>query len=131
MKRISEFIYIGCGGFLGAVSRFYVSDAAHRIFGSDFPYGTLTVNAVGSLLLGFVSYFAVHRELIGDNLRLAIAIGFLGAFTTFSTFSYDTFSLLKDGSYYLSMINIATNIVLCLSMVFFGFSAGILIEKLL
>ena len=130
MKRISEFFYVGFGGFFGAVGRFYVSGMAHRFFGEGFTYGTLTVNAAGSFFLGIVSFFAVYKNLIRDNIRLAVAVGFLGAFTTFSTFSYETFDLLKKGSYYLSAINILTNLLLCLIMVSLGISEGILADKI-
>jgi CrcB protein len=130
MKRLSDFFYVGFGGFFGAVGRFYVSGMAHRFFGKGFPYGTLTVNAAGSFFLGVVSFFAVYKNLIGDNIRLAVAVGFLGAFTTFSTFSYETFDLIKRGSYYLSAINMITNLLLCLAMVAMGISAGFLIDKI-
>jgi CrcB protein len=129
MKRLTEFLYIGCGGFLGAVSRFYVSGVAHRVLKGGFPYGTLIVNATGSFLLGFISFLALHRQILGQNIKLAVTVGFLGAFTTFSTFSYETFNLMKEGSYYLSAVNIITNLMLCLAMVFLGVSVAALIDK--
>ncbi len=130
MNRLREILYIGFGGFFGAVSRFYVSGIAYRLFGDGFPYGTLTVNAIGSFLLGFISFLAVHRQLFGQNLRVAVTIGFLGAFTTFSTFSFETFNLLKEGSYYLSIMNILTNLAICLFMVFLGVSFGVLLDRI-
>ena len=129
MKNVTEVLYIGLGGFCGAVSRVYVSGVMHRIFGKGFPYGTLAVNSVGSFLLGLISYLAISRHIMGDNMRMAVTLGFLGAFTTFSTFSYETFDLIKAGNHYLSLVNIITNILICIIMVALGFVAATLIDK--
>jgi len=129
MKNIAEIIYIGCGGFFGAVSRFLVSGYANKLCGKGFPYGTLTVNVAGSFLLGMISFLAISRDMMSDNVRVMITVGFLGAFTTFSTFSYETFNLIKEGSYYLSLMNIVTNILICLAAVALGVLAATLIER--
>lgn len=131
MKNITEFLFIGCGGFLGAVSRFYVSSISNRLLGSGFPYGTLVVNSAGSFFLGLISFLAIRRDLFSHNIKLAVTVGFLGAFTTFSTFSYETFNLMKEGDYQLSAVNIVTNLAICLVMVFLGVSAAALVDKVL
>ncbi len=129
--NLSEIIYIGCGGFFGAVSRFYLSGATHKVFGKGFPYGTLAVNALGSFGLGLFSLLIIRRQMLGANLSTAVTIGFFGAFTTFSTFSLETFGLLKEGSYYLFAMNILGNLAICLIMVALGFALGVAIDKAL
>jgi CrcB protein len=131
MKQLTEFLYIGVGGFFGAVSRFYISGFAHRLFGKGFPYGTLVVNVGGSFLLGLITYLALNRDIMNQNLRFAMTVGFLGAFTTFSTFSYETFNLLKEGSYYLSAVNMVTNLVICLLAVSLGVALAGIIDKVI
>lgn len=84
---------IAIGGALGAVARWLVSDGMHRWLGRDFPWGTLAVNVAGSLLMGLVAVLVVERFALGPALRLGLLVGFLGAFTTFSTFALETVQL--------------------------------------
>ena len=114
------FLYIGVAGFLGALSRYAVSGWAYSIFGNRFPYGTLTVNVLGSLLLGFVYTLTVDRTVLSPEARTAVAVGFLGSFTTFSTFSLETVNLLTEGSGVLSLANVFFNVLLCLAAVAVG-----------
>jgi fluoride exporter len=113
-------LYIGCAGFLGAVSRYVVGGLVYRYLGSALPYGTLAVNVIGSLLLGCLMEFTLRSALIPGELRMAVGVGFLGAFTTFSTFSYETFRLFEEGSVFLATFNIASNLLLCLIAVWIG-----------
>ena len=110
---------IGTGGFLGAVSRYLVANRISILFGADFPYGTLVVNTVGSFLLGFLSRFLLEHFIVDELVRIGILVGFLGAFTTYSTFSYESIMLLQEGDFLKSIINILTNtgfcIILCLA----------------
>lgn len=97
MDVIRNFFLIGSGAFVGANLRYWVTNAFSAWLGLAFPYGTLFINVSGSFLLGFVLTF-VGSRLVGDpNLRLLIGTGFLGGYTTFSTFSYDTVVLLERG----------------------------------
>ena len=89
-------LVVGVGGALGAIARYYATDWVRGVYGAEFPWGTLVVNVVGSLLLGFLFVWFEHRA--PSNLsRELIAIGFLGSFTTFSTFSYETVALFRTG----------------------------------
>ncbi|MFQ5585973.1 MAG: fluoride efflux transporter CrcB [Thermodesulfobacteriota bacterium] len=113
-------LYIGCAGFFGAVLRYAVGGFVYRYAGTTLPYGTLAVNIIGSLLLGFLMEFSMRSALIPGELRMAVGIGFLGAFTTFSTFSYETYRLFEEGSALLATVNIASNLLLCLIAVWIG-----------
>ena len=106
--------YIGFFGFLGAISRYLISGWVYSVMGTRFPYGTLIVNVVGSLLLGFLFKLTNDRIILEADLRTAINVGFLGAFTTFSTFSLETLRLLEEGSWSMAALNIVANVVICL-----------------
>jgi CrcB protein len=115
-----KILLIGVGGFLGAVSRFYVSKGTMMLFGNKIPYGTLAVNVIGSFILGLVFTLSVEKLVISENMRFLIAVGFLGAFTTFSTFSVETLYLIEDGAYLPAFMYVAGNVVLSLSAAFLG-----------
>ncbi|MBI5682855.1 MAG: fluoride efflux transporter CrcB [Deltaproteobacteria bacterium] len=111
---------IGLGGFFGSIARYLLSGWTYKLFGTTLPHGTLLVNVIGSFLLGLIMELSIRSALISDELRIAFTIGFLGAFTTFSTFSYETYKLLEDGSLFLAGANIVLNLFLCLFAVWFG-----------
>ena len=113
-------LMIGAGGFFGAILRYLVSGWAHRMAGTSFPYGTLTVNVLGSFLLGFFFIIAQERFMISPQIRSFIAIGLLGAFTTYSTYSFESIMLLKEAMYILATLNITLNLVLGLFAVWLG-----------
>jgi len=115
---------IAIGGALGAVMRYLASTSVHRLFGTDFPYGTLTVNVVGSLLMGFISILLLERFMLADYWRAIIMIGFLGAFTTFSTFSMETFNLMQSGEMAKAFINMFISVFLCLGATWIGVIVG-------
>ena len=114
-----DVIYVAVAGGLGAISRYYLSGLAQRV-GSGFPYGTLTVNLVGSFLLGLIMQAGISTDLMPRALRLALTIGFLGAFTTFSTFSYETLGYLEDGAWLTASLNVLINVVPGIIAVFLG-----------
>jgi CrcB protein len=120
---IKELFIVGCGGFVGAVSRYLVSGWAQAYFNSPFPYGTLTVNGIGSFLLGLIAGIS-QSTIMSPQLRMFVAIGVLGAFTTFSTFSYETMMLLRSQSYIDALLNIAISFVLGIILVYIGYIAG-------
>ena len=111
---------IAIGGGLGSVARFVVSREMGNWLGSYLPYGTLTVNVVYSLALGlFVAVF-IDRQEISSALRLGLTVGFLGAFTTFSTFSYESVQLLLNGAVWRAFFNVALNAAACIGMCYVG-----------
>ncbi len=107
---IIKLLAVAFGGSIGAVIRFLFYEVIESRFHSDFPWATLTVNLLGSLVIGFLwGYFA--RTYVSPGMRLLIFVGILGSFTTFSTFAFDNFSLIKSGDYiYLAVYFLATNI---------------------
>lgn len=121
-------LYIGIGGFLGSVSRYLISKFLNNVI-SSFPLGTLAVNVSGSLLIGFVVYSTVFGRSVPSNLRDLLTIGFIGAFTTMSTFSYETFRLMELNELLYMTLNIILNLVLSLAAVYFGRELAIAITK--
>jgi len=115
-----EALYIGMGGFLGANARYLINRATLRWLGPSFPYGTLLINVSGSVLLGFFLIWTTERVLSNYNLRLFFAIGFCGAYTTFSSYSYETFALFEQGHYWLAASNFLGNNLLALLGVILG-----------
>ena len=121
---MTTLLAVGSGGFVGAVMRHLLTKGVHHWLGHGFPYGTLAVNVVGSILLGFC--IAGFRQLsLPSNLQLFLTTGMLGAFTTFSTFSIETLLMIQEGSLWKALANVAVNILLCL----LGGSLGMLIVK--
>ncbi|KKA44883.1 MULTISPECIES: fluoride efflux transporter CrcB [Salinivibrio] len=113
-------LWVGLGGALGASSRFLVSEWSVAVLGRAFPYGTLIVNVLGSLAMG-VFLAAMSQEVIAPvPWRQLVAIGFLGAFTTFSTFSVDTLMLFQHGETVKALLNVGLNLALCLSAAAMG-----------
>ena len=113
-------LLIGTGGFLGALARYFLGGLVHRLSSSLFPLGTLAVNALGCFLIGIVMTLVLERGAIGPSGRLFVAIGFLGSFTTFSTFGYETVELLSDGEWTLAFSNIAAQLILGIGAVLAG-----------
>jgi len=122
-----KLLIIGAGGFIGAVLRYEISGWAHKLFGAGFPYGTLSVNVIGSFFLGFFLLLANTRLIVPDAYKTLIAVGLLGAFTTFSTFSYETMALLQVNLIKQAALNITLNLVLGLIAVWLGMMAARLI----
>ncbi|MBJ6611258.1 MAG: fluoride efflux transporter CrcB [Candidatus Thiothrix moscowensis] len=115
------------GGALGALLRFWVANGVYGVLGRQFPYGTLTVNVIGSFLIGYLTFFFMERDMLTSVWSRTLIVGALGAFTTFSTFSLDTFDLLMQGSLWRAGLNILLNVGLCLLAVWLGVLTGRLI----
>ncbi len=111
---------IAIGGAFGSVSRFLVAREMERLLGNFLPYGTLVVNVLGSLALGWLATVFLARPEINIALRLGIAVGFLGAFTTFSAFSFESVQLMLNGAVWRAALNVAANTVVCLGMCYLG-----------
>jgi len=97
-----------------SVSRYLVSGWTYGLFGRALPFGTLVVNVIGSFLLGLLMEGSLRSTLMSPEVRLGLTVGFLGGFTTFSTFSFETMRLIEEGSFLQAGANIALNIVICL-----------------
>ncbi|MEJ2354360.1 MAG: fluoride efflux transporter CrcB [candidate division WOR-3 bacterium] len=126
MKNI---LVIALGGSLGALSRYYLSKMITDYSGGTFPWGTLMVNLIGALLIGFL-YGLFDRIIIPIEFRVFITIGFIGAFTTFSTFALESVNLLRDGEIKLGLSNIIINNGASIICVLLGFYiAGLIMRK--
>lgn len=118
-----KLLWIGASGFFGAISRYVVSGLFYRMFGKAwFPYGTLAVNVIGCLLIGFLSGLTEDRQLFNPELRLLVFIGVLGGFTTFSTFGYEIFTFARDGQIISSLTNLILHIILGFGAVWLGYA---------
>lgn len=112
-------LLVALGGAFGAVARYLVGGWIAAI-DSVFPVGTLVINISGSFLLGFLYVLALERFLVSSEWRLVLATGFLGAYTTFSTFSYETLKLVEDGAILAATLNVSLSIVGGLLAVYLG-----------
>ena len=117
-------LFIAVGGSIGAVLRYAASLGVVSIMGRGFPYGTLFVNVVGSLLIGLLSVIMLDRFNVGPEWRAAVFVGVLGSFTTFSTFSLETLNLLEQGELVAAITNVMLSIVVCLIAVWLGVVLG-------
>lgn len=115
-----QMIYIGIFGGLGCIARYLASGWTYQLVGRNLPYGTLLVNILGSFMLGLLMTFGLRSTLFSPELRLGLTVGFMGGFTTFSTFSYETLRLLEEGSLWQAGINIVLNVLLCLLFALMG-----------
>ena len=115
-----SFLAIAIGGGLGSVARFVISREMGNSLGNYLPYGTLTVNIAGSLALGWFITFFFDRPELSSALRLGLTVGFLGAFTTFSTFSYESLQLLLNGAVWGALFNVVLNATASIGMCYVG-----------
>jgi CrcB protein len=120
MKMLVECMAVGAAGSLGAILRLVVSRLCGLWFGTAFPVGTLVINLSGSLFLGWFLTMIAERYIVSDTLRAAVAVGFVGAYTTFSTFAYESNSLLEDGETLKAAANLIGSVVLGLVAVRLG-----------
>lgn len=107
-------LYLGIFGGLGCVARYLVSGWVYNLAGRALPYGTLAVNVIGSLLLGLIMEGSLRSTLMSPELRFGLTVGFMGGFTTFSTFSYETVRLLEEGSLVAAGANVLLNVTVCI-----------------
>ena len=119
-----EIVLIAVSGAMGSVCRYLVSGWSYSLLGDRFAYGTLVVNIIGCFLVGFIMEVGIISEAFSRATRIAITIGFLGAFTTFSTLGYETIRYIEDGAMWLAFANVASHIVLGGLAVWVGLIAG-------
>jgi CrcB protein len=114
-------VLVGMGGFVGSVLRYVMSGAAFRLTGiAVFPIGTFAVNVLGCLAIGFLSGLAETRDVIGPQTRIFLMVGLLGGFTTFSTFGFETFTLVRDAERLYALGNILASVAVGLCAVWLG-----------
>lgn len=106
---------VAIGGAAGALLRFAAGELVHGRLGREFPYGTLSVNVLGSLCIGLFYVWLVERAALSETWRLALIVGLLGSFTTFSSFSLETLQLVDRGELLAAMVNVLASVVLCLA----------------
>ena len=114
-----KLLYVVIGGGLGSLFRYLLSGVIQKQSSSLFPYGTLAVNLIGALVMGFL-WELFQSITVSSNIRVFIFMGILGGFTTFSTFSLETFNLIKDKQYMVALINVVVSNVFCIILVFAG-----------
>ncbi len=117
---LKTLMFIAVGGAFGAVMRFLSQATVYELFGKSFPYGTLFVNVTGSFLMGLLSIFLVEKFNLSAEWHLAILIGVLGSFTTFSAFSIETLVLFEQGDMFKAVTNILLSVFLCIAAVWAG-----------
>jgi CrcB protein len=108
---MSNYLIIGMGGFLGAVSRYIVALWVGQKWGRIFPLGTLVVNVSGSFLISLLMSLFTEKFMVSPQVRLFLVIGFLGAYTTFSTFEYETGNLVRDGEWLIAFANVLISVI--------------------
>jgi CrcB protein len=112
---MQNYIIVFFGAGIGGILRYWLSSFVYKFLPTNFPYGTLTINFIGSFIIGFVIFGLYDKELISQNMRLFLTIGFCGGFTTFSTFSFETFNLIKNSEFLFASLNIFLSVLLCLA----------------
>ncbi len=117
-------IAVAFGGAIGALLRYWSTIGAHHLLGKGFPYGTLTVNVVGSLLVGILYVLLVERLQAGSEWRALLITGLLGGFTTFSAFSLETLMLIEQGEALKAVLNVVLSVMLCLAVAWIGIMLG-------
>jgi len=121
---MKNLVLVGAGGMMGAVTRYLVGGWISNLTSGRFPYATLAINVSGSFALGFFLSLALEKMAWGPSPRLFLAVGFLGAYTTFSTFSYETVMLMQEGSWFLASPNAAGNLFGCLAAAMIGIATA-------
>ncbi|MGI8419240.1 MAG: fluoride efflux transporter CrcB [Candidatus Levyibacteriota bacterium] len=125
---MNQILLIGIGGFFGSVSRFLISRYVGSLLPS-FPLGTLFVNVTGSFILGFISYAVLYGRNIDPDVRNMITVGFIGAYTTMSTFAFESFRLAELSDYMHFGLNLVLNVSLCLFAIYLSKQLAIIIIK--
>jgi len=117
---LTKILLIAASGGIGALARYGLAGLTHKLFNFSYPLGTFVVNVVGCLLFGFIWTLAEDRLLIGGEMRTIILVGFMGSFTTFSTFIFESNQLLRDSQYLLAGVNLAGQVILGIIALYAG-----------
>ena len=121
---MNKYFVVGLGGFLGAIARFWLGGYVSNRLGTRFPYGTFVINCTGSFLIGFILTLLAERAHWSPNWRYLIPVGFIGAYTTISTFEYETFCSIQDGELLVAGLNVTLSVIVGFISVWLGVIAG-------
>jgi fluoride exporter len=121
---MNKYLLVGMGGFLGAIARFWLGGYIDNRTGSNFPFGTFVINCSGSFLLGLIVTLLAERVHWNASWRYLIPIGFIGAYTTFSTFEFETFQRMQAGELMIAGFNVSLSVVLGFISVWLGVIVG-------
>ncbi|MDA8379796.1 MAG: fluoride efflux transporter CrcB [Actinomycetota bacterium] len=117
-------VWVGVGGFFGSAARYWVGGLVNRVAGGAYPWGTLVINVSGCFVLGLLMTALTERFLPHPNLRTALTVGFIGAYTTFSTFAFESVKLGQDGAFGLAVVNVVASVVVGLGAAWLGIAVG-------
>ena len=121
---MDKVFFLSLGGVFGTLARYYMGNLTHRFFGSNFPFGTLSVNLIGCFLIGLFGALAEKKLFFGPEMRLLLMVGFCGAFTTFSSYIFETHGLMQNGEMIKALGNVVLNIVLGFAIFKLGLILG-------
>lgn len=121
LQSARNYFYVMAGAALGGLLRYIISEFVQKYSKIIFPFGTLSVNIIGSFLLGLIIFILGEREIISPEIRLFLTVGVCGGFTTFSTFSYETLVLFQEAEFLYAAINIALNVVLSITAIYLAY----------
>jgi fluoride exporter len=124
VKPVGKFFIVGIGGFMGSILRFWLAGYVGQRMGTRFPCGTFLINVTGSFLIGFVMTVLTEKTHLNPNWRYLIPIGFIGGYTTFSTFEYETLRAIQDGQFTAATLNVVLSVLLGFLMVWTGAMVG-------
>jgi CrcB protein len=119
-----KYVMVGIGGFIGAIARFWLGSYIGGKMGTRFPYGTFVINISGSFLIGLILTILSEKAHWSPNWRYLVPVGFIGAYTTFSTFEYETLRTIQDGQFLIASLNVTLSVLLGFVAVWGGAIAG-------
>ena len=117
-------VWVGVGGFFGSAARYWIGGLVNRFARGAFPWATLIVNVTGCFILGLLMTVLTERFLPHPNVRTALTVGFVGAYTTFSTFAFESVRLGQDGAFGLAAVNVVASVVVGLAAAWIGIAVG-------
>jgi CrcB protein len=123
-SAVHKYLLVGAGGFAGAIARYWVGNLVTQRLGLRFPIGTFVINVSGCFLIGFFMHLLAERGVLGAHWLYAIVIGFIGAYTTFSTFEYETMRAFQDGELGIGLLYVGSSILVGFGMVWAGAQAA-------
>jgi len=123
-EQVGKYLVVGIGGFMGSIVRFWLAAFVGQRMGTRFPYGTFLINVTGSFLIGFVMTVLTEKTHLSPNWRYLIPIGFIGGYTTFSTFEYETLRAIQDGQFTIGTLNVVLSVLVGFLMVWTGAMVG-------